>query len=540
MSVASTRRQEPSLQPVEGKNRQASETDILGLGASVGQLLNRRAAVGMALGVVRDGRLKFFSAHGLADIASSTPITQDTIFRIASISKTFTAIAVMQLVEQGLVDLDAPANDYLRTFKLVPAKATFRPATVRHLLTHTAGIPEMVHPSRTLGYVYGESLKLEEHAPPLGEYYRGGLRLNVEPGTKFTYTDHSFSTLGQIVEDVSGMPLDRYFREHIFEPLGMADTDLLRSERVKSRLATGYALGTGGPKRVTDRQWVTAAASMIYSSPRDMARYLAALMGGGANEHGSILKPATLATMFEPHYQPDPRIPGLGLAFSRLNVGGHRVVEHEGVLPGFNSQIFVAPDDGVGVMAFTNGARQAMLWLPAETSRVLSHVLGVAEDVIRTDIPQHPEVWADICGRYPLSAPLTDMRMRAMLGLGAEVLVRRGEPVLRVLTPIPVGFRGFPLHPDDEKDPYVFRIDVSELGLGTGRIVFSHHVGTPTRIHLDLLPISLEKKPAGKSSRFWIGGALAALAVIAARSAVRRRRGTSRRRRQPYSSTGSG
>jgi CubicO group peptidase (beta-lactamase class C family) len=102
-------------------------------------ILNRRPAVGLAVGVVRDGRLEDFAGHGLADIASGAPVTEDTVFRIASVTKTFTAIAVLQLWELGLLDLDAPANRYLRAYHLIPAKASFRPATVRHLLTHTAG-----------------------------------------------------------------------------------------------------------------------------------------------------------------------------------------------------------------------------------------------------------------------------------------------------------------------------------------------------------------------------------------------------------------
>ena len=89
--------------------------------------------------MVRGGSLEWFLGHGVANAESKEPVTQDTVFRIGSITKTFTAIAVMQLWEQGLVDLDAPANDYLRSFRLIPAKASFRPATVRHLLTHTAG-----------------------------------------------------------------------------------------------------------------------------------------------------------------------------------------------------------------------------------------------------------------------------------------------------------------------------------------------------------------------------------------------------------------
>jgi len=104
--------------------------------ARVDEILNRWPAVGLAVGVVRDGSLESFYGHGVADIASGTPVTENTVFRIGSISKTFTAIAVMQLWEQGLVELDAPANNYLRAFQLVPAKAGWRPATVRHLLTY--------------------------------------------------------------------------------------------------------------------------------------------------------------------------------------------------------------------------------------------------------------------------------------------------------------------------------------------------------------------------------------------------------------------
>jgi CubicO group peptidase (beta-lactamase class C family) len=130
--------------------RVATGVDQVAMRAMVNAILNRNPTVGLALGIVRDGRLEFFAGHGLADIASKTAVTEDTIFRIASVTKTFTAIAVMQLWERGLIDLDAPANDYLRAYRLVPARAGWRPATVRHLLTHTAGIREVLHPSGLL------------------------------------------------------------------------------------------------------------------------------------------------------------------------------------------------------------------------------------------------------------------------------------------------------------------------------------------------------------------------------------------------------
>jgi CubicO group peptidase (beta-lactamase class C family) len=478
--------------------------DQLKMKADVDEILNRHAAVGMAVGVVRHGRLESFQGRGLADIATNRPITEDTVFRIASITKTFTTIAVLQLWERGLVDLDAPADAYLRAYKLIPARPGFRPATLRHLLTHTAGVPQVPHPWRALTKIFGSAqaapslgdhFKFGQPIPTLAEYYGGALHLVAEPGTRFTYSDHSIATAGQIVEDVSGEPLDRYFRERIFEPLGMADSDFVRSEKVKSHLATGYDLGSRGTKAVPDVVHVTSAASAIYSTPRDMARYVAALLGGGGNEHGSVLKPATVRTMFEPHYQTDPRLPGMGLGFWRFDLGGHLAVEHEGLLPGFNSQIFLAPEDGIGVIAFTNGARGALMWLPAEVGTMLRRLLDVQDDAIRTDVPHHPEIWAELCGRYPLSARLTDTQARALVGLGAEVFVRRGTLMIRSVNPIPVLYRGFALHPDDDKDPYAFRIDLSRFGIGTTRVVFSREPGPgTTRLHLELVPLSLKRQ----------------------------------------------
>ena len=281
----------PAVKTRSGKGRgrlAGGVVDASEMTARVNKTLNIWPTVGLAVGVVRDGRLGFFHGHGLADIASNTPVTEDTVFRIASLTKTFTAIAVMQLWEQGLIDLDAPANDYLRAYKLMPAKASFRPATVRHLLTHTVGIREVLHPSGLLRMRdLGETVPLGRPVPSLAEYYRGGLRIDAEPGSRFMYTDHGFATLGQIVEDVSGMPLDRYLREHIFEPLGMTSTDLVRAARVQSHLATGYNLRSDGARAVPDYTVVTVGGGGIYSSTKDMARYMAALLGGGANEYSS-------------------------------------------------------------------------------------------------------------------------------------------------------------------------------------------------------------------------------------------------------------
>jgi CubicO group peptidase (beta-lactamase class C family) len=489
----------------DGKAAHPSRSiDRARLESAVNGIISRHPAVGLAVGVIRRGSVGFFHGYGVEDIDSETPITQDTVFRIGSITKTFTSIAVMQLWEQGLVDLDAPVNDYLRAFRLIPAQTVWRPATLRHVQTHTAGIPDvlrvadMLHPSwgPFLARPPVPSVPVGEPLPSLAEYYRDGIRLVTEPGTAFAYSNHGFATLGQVVEDVTGEPLYRYFREHLFRPLGMPHADLIRSDRVASHLATGYVLGRQGPEPVPDREWLGRGGGGIYSSSRDLLLYAESLLG--ANESGSILQPQTLATMFERHYSSDPRLVAMGLGFFRRDLDGHRIVGHDGILPGFNSSLLVAPDDGVAVFGFTNGSSGATLWLPDEIEELLRDLLGIPDLVMRGEIPQHPELWRELCGVYRLP-PVGDLRGRLMMAGGARVLVRNGQLRLRLLAPIPGLYNGFPLHSDDANDPYVFRIDLSGAGMTPVRIVFDCKAGPGRRsIHTDLggQPISLVERPA--------------------------------------------
>ena len=153
--------------------------DALELKTRVAGILNHWPVAGLAVGVVRGGSLAWFHGHGVADIESGTPVDQDTVFRIDSLTKTITAIAVMQLWEQGLVDLDAPASNYLRGYRLIPARASFRPATLRHLLTHTAGVRAVRRPSDLLRPALGWRTPVGRPVPSLAGYYRGGLRVDV-------------------------------------------------------------------------------------------------------------------------------------------------------------------------------------------------------------------------------------------------------------------------------------------------------------------------------------------------------------------------
>lgn len=458
---------------------------------------HRWPTVGLAVGLVRPGGVSAFRAHGVADIATRRPVSEHTVVRIASITKTFTAIAVMQLVEEGRIDLDAPVGAYLRSFQLVPVRPGLRQPTVRELLTHTAGLPEVLRPRFALSPDFGESVPAGRPVPSLARFYADGLPVVAEPGTRFVYGNHAPATLGQVVADVRRTPLADVVGERVFTPLAMADSDLRRSERLAARLATGYEIRSRGVARVADREMVTTGAAAVYSTPGDMGRYLAALLQGGTGAAGAVLQRGTLTAMFAPQYQPEPRLPGMGLGFFRSDVGGHAVVGHQGTHPGFHSHVAVSPDAGIGVMAFTNGARRADFWLPAETTDLLRRVLGLPDETIRDDVPHRPEIWSDLCGSYRLSARFSDVRLRGMIGAGARVVVRDGRPVLRFMTPVPELLRGLPLHPDDPDDPWVFRLDLRESGMGTMRVVFGRDPsGAAGRLSLDAMPITLHRRPS--------------------------------------------
>jgi len=504
-------------------------------------VLHRHPTVGLAVAMIRRGRQPQFAVRGLASIASRRPVTEDTVFRIGSVTKLVTAIAVMQLAERGELDLDAPANEVLRAFRLAPAEPGLRSPTIRHLLTHTAGISEVVRLGDLLHPDWGPfmarpaiaSAALGAALPSLASYYRGELRYVVEPGTIFAYSNHGFATLGQLVEDVTGQPLDRTYRERIFEPLGMADTDLSRSERVRAALATGYEFGSRGPAAVTDREWLGPAGGGIYSSTRDLARLAAALLGGGtaggdtggAAGDGRILEPASLATMFAPSFQPVPQLPGVGLGCFGGEVAGHRIVQHDGLLPGFAGQLVVAPDDDVAIVGLTNGSPNAHAWLPIELAALLRELIGapVEDEEPPGRFPQHPEAWPELCGRYVMPARIADLRGRLALS-GVEVGVRGGRLTARLRTPIPWLSRTFELEPDDAGDPDVVRIDLTSFGLPMTRVVFARDAdGRVSAAHADLLLQVFEKRPGRSGPGPWLAGALGAIAVATAVRAVRRR-----------------
>ena len=485
---------------------------------AVATALHRWPSAGLVVAVVQEGSVPRFLAHGVADLASGRPVGAETVFRVASLTKVFTAVAVMQLVEQGLVDLDAPAADYLRAFRLVPTSADFRPVTVRHLLTHSGGVGYWRRRSDLLRHPGLGSGDTARSILPLSEYYRDGLPVAVQPGTRWAYSNHGFAALGQIVADVSREPLDSYLRRHVFRPLGMEDTGLVLTEKLRARLATGYVLRRGRLAAVRVREVPTPGGGGCYSTARDLARFVTAMLHGGAGDHGRVLAVETVASMFDAHFRPDPRVAGAGLGVDRHEEQGRTLLGKTGILSGFLSAISWSPEQRVGVVVLGNTGGLDGRGAPAPLADAVMRLLvGLPEDPVRDDVAPRPEVWPALCGWYaPDAGPITNLMPRLAMGAGLEVAVRRRALVMTPLTPVPGLATGMELHPDDPDDPRVFRVVHPEYGWNMG-VVFTED--TPPRLLLELM--SFGRRPDWQNPRRWARGvAAAAVAAVAARRAT--------------------
>ncbi|HEY9653630.1 MAG TPA: serine hydrolase domain-containing protein, partial [Coleofasciculaceae cyanobacterium] len=142
--------------------------------------------------------------------------------------------------------------------------------------------------------------------PTPKDYYAKGLISEVHPGTKWAYGNHAFTTIGQLIEDISGEPFSEYMMRHVLEPLGMNHTDYHLSDRVREQLAQGYVFHRGKFKAVDYLEILVTGAGSMFSSVNDMAKYVSVLLNGGSNSSASLLKPETLQLMMQPHYQADP------------------------------------------------------------------------------------------------------------------------------------------------------------------------------------------------------------------------------------------
>jgi CubicO group peptidase (beta-lactamase class C family) len=489
--------------------------------------MNERTAPGLGAGIVKGSETVYAKGFGLADVERGSPVTPKTVFRIGSITKTMTAIGLMRLWERGEFDLDDPVNDYLKGYRVEHPDPAAPPVTFRHMLTHTSGIGELRKYTDLFRPMGGLGAKPGRSAPSPEEYYAGGIRPSVYSGTKWVYANHAFNTLGQLVEDISGEPFAGYMIENVFEPLGMKNTDYVKSERVGEGLAQGYSFSRGRLKPAKYMDIVVRGAGSVFSSVEDMCRYAAALLGGGANEHGRVLEPQTLSLMMEPHYRLDERLPAMGLSFLLDDFGGHLIAGHDGGWPGFLSSMMLCPEEALGVVVFVNATALGFSVAAQEAAQdLMGAMLDVSEPASRLPkkgILESPHLWPELRGFYAPVGPLnTNSRAWLMYAGELEVLVEDNHPALRTLVgPFRKGVR---LYPIDLTDPLAFEAIHEDQ---TFRVVFERDAGSGRVDHLLVGFDKLRKRPMVRSLRLkalaGLGvGAGAALATVAgARKALK-------------------
>lgn len=308
--------------------------------------LERGDIAGAVVAVVKDGKVIFAKGYGYADVEARKPVSPDnTLFRPGSISKLFTWTAVMQLVEQGKLDLDRDVNDYL-DFK-VPATYP-QPITLRNIMTHTSGFAETAKDLfvKDAGSMKPLNVYLEEHMP----------NRIFPPGTTPAYSNYATSMAGYIVQRVSGRPFDEYIAANILQPLGMSHTtfDQPLPAPLQPLMSSGYGLASRKAKPFEVVQaW---PAGSVSTSAMDMTHFIIAHLQNGEYNGVRILRPETAQLMHARTFASNPAMNAMALGFYEETRNGHRIIGHAGDTECFHSDLHLVLDSNVGFFVSYNSA----------------------------------------------------------------------------------------------------------------------------------------------------------------------------------------
>ena len=353
-----------------------------------------RELPGMSIGIVYDQELIYAKGFGYSNLEKKSSATSKTIYRIASITKTFTATAIMQLRDEGKLGLDDPITKYLPWFSIQNPFPNAPEITIRQLITHTSGLP------REAAYPYWTDRKfpsMEEIATALPKQ-----EMIYATETEYKYSNLGLALAGEIVSVISGMPYDIYIEENIFNPLEMKSSRVFLSEKEKEELATPYSkrLPDGSRKIMpfTDSKGLTPAAN-ISSNVEDLSRYISFQFGEGKKEGAQILKGSTLHEMHRVQWLHESWTSGQGLGFRVWKHGENSVVGHGGWVAGNRTQISFIPKEKVGVIVMTNSDDGSPGFF---ASRILSQFTPVLSKAFAKEkpIPEFDPSWKKFVGTY--------------------------------------------------------------------------------------------------------------------------------------------
>jgi CubicO group peptidase (beta-lactamase class C family) len=308
--------------------------------------LARGDIAGSVVVVVKDGHVLFEKGYGVSDVDKQTPVDpQTTMFRPGSVSKLFTWTAVMQLVEQHKLDLDADVNTYL-DFQIPPAFG--KPVTLRNLMTHTPGFEETIRGLFTTD---------PKNLITLGQALKASVPQRVfPPGEVPAYSNYGAALAGYIVERISGEPFADYVAHHILMPLGMAHSTFAQPlpKPLAADMSKGYDTASG--KSQAYELIPMSPAGALAASGDDMARFMIAHLNNGEYNGAHILNAATAITMHGLAYQHTPGLPGIAYGFYHEDRNGHVIVGHGGDTLWFHSDLHLILDSGVGLFVSQNSA----------------------------------------------------------------------------------------------------------------------------------------------------------------------------------------
>ncbi|MCB1024265.1 MAG: serine hydrolase [Acidobacteria bacterium] len=358
---------------------------------------------GFAILLVDDQKVVWQKGYGFSDPDAKTPITPETIFRVGSVSKLFTDIAVMQLVEKRKLDLDAPVTRYLPDFQ--PRNSYKKPITLRQLMSHRSGL---VREPPVGSYFDSSDVTLRETVRSLNE-----TELVYEPETHQKYSNAGIATVGYVLEKTQKRMFADYLKSKLLVPLGMQNSSFkptpgITEHLAKSRMWTVFGKTFDAP---TFELGIAPAGSM-YTTTRDLGTFASAIFAIDNDTKNSFLKKETLEQMWTPQFAPEGQKNGAGLGFFVSDLDGHRQIGHGGAIYGFSTQLSILPEDKLGVVVvstedFSNGVttRVADMALRAMLAERENRPIPQPEGV--SAIPA--EMAKKIAGRYVSGDKVIDL-----------------------------------------------------------------------------------------------------------------------------------
>ena len=365
----------------------ASDLDFAAIDKFIESEMQAQRIPGLAVGIVKGDQIVYLKGYGIAD-PSGRAVTPQTPFIIGSLSKSFTALAVMQLVEAGKIELDAPVQRYLPWFRVADEKASAQ-ITVRHLLYQTSGLSTKTGRSFQGSGDTGDSA-LEQAVRKLST-----AELTEPVGAIHQYSTIHYSVLGLIVQTVSGQSYESYIQQHIFNPLSMEHSFTSQEEAQPQGLATGYHYAFGLPMAV-DLPYNRGLlpAGYLISSAEDMSHYLIAQLNDGNYTNAALLSPEGIATMHRTAVPTSETDTFYGMGWFVGPINGTPAVYHQGETFNFHANMILLPDSQSGIVVLINGENSMDLLFGS--ARIAGISKGVASLLSGQEPPAPPtntSVW---------------------------------------------------------------------------------------------------------------------------------------------------